>query len=76
LEASQKNGFRVTKGYVMLLKLPLYDYASQFGLLGGHSGIGPDGLGFFGTAAYANVPTRPTNNNNALRERFMGLLSP
>jgi len=26
-------------------------------------------------AAYANVPTRPTNSSNALSERFIGLLS-
>jgi hypothetical protein len=25
----------------------------------------------FGTDAYANVPTRPTNSSNALRERFI-----
>ena len=33
--------------------------------------MGPEGLGTLGTAAYANVPTRPTNNSNALSERFM-----
>ena len=47
------------------------DYASHCGRLGGHNGIGPDGAGAFGTAAYANVPTRPTNSSNALSERFM-----
>jgi len=64
--------------YVILLKwlCTPRDYASQFGRLGGHSAIGPDGAGTLGTAAYANVPTRPTNSSNALKERFIGLLSP
>jgi hypothetical protein len=38
--------------------------------------MGPDGAGAFGTAAYANVPTKPTNSSNALSERFIVLLSP
>jgi hypothetical protein len=42
--------------------------------MGGHSGIGPPGVGTLGTAAYANVPTKPTNSSNALSERFIGLL--
>jgi len=46
---------------------------SQFGLWGGHSGIGPPGVGTLGTVANANVPTKPTNSSNALSERFMGL---
>ena len=33
--------------------------------------MGPEGVGTLGTAAYANVPTRPTNSSNALSERFM-----
>jgi len=33
--------------------------------------MGPDGAGAFGTAAYANAPTIPTNSSNALNERFM-----
>jgi hypothetical protein len=36
--------------------------------------MGPEGLGTLGTAAYANVPTRPTNNSNALSERFIDFL--
>jgi hypothetical protein len=36
--------------------------------------MGPDGVGFLGTAAYANVPIRPTNSINALSERFMVFL--
>jgi|SRR5271165_5385421 len=48
------------------------DYLPQSGLLGGHSGIGPPGVGTLGIAAYANVPTRPTNRSNALSERFIG----
>ena len=73
VEASPEDCFRDAKIYVMLLKW-LYtsrDYRSQFGRLRGHSGIGPEGLGTLGTAAYANVPTRPTNSSNALSERFM-----
>jgi hypothetical protein len=46
------------------------NHAEQFGLLGGHSGIHPRVV-TLGAAAYANVPTRPTNSSNALRERFM-----
>ena len=38
--------------------------------------MGPDGAGAFGTAAYANVPTKPANSSNALSERFIVLLSP
>ena len=38
---------------------------------GSHSGTGPDCGVVFGTAANANVPTRPTNSSNALSERFM-----
>src|SRR5208337_1883958 len=45
--------------------------SGQCGRLGGHSGIGPSGAGAFGMAAYANVPTRPTNSSNALSERFI-----
>ena len=46
-----------------------------FGFLGGHSGIGPpSGAGTLGTAAHANVPTRPTNRINALSERFIVFL--
>jgi hypothetical protein len=37
--------------------------------------MGPSGAGAFGMAAYANVPTRPTNSKNALSERFIQLLS-
>jgi len=37
--------------------------------------MGPSGAGAFGIAAYANVPTRPTNSRNALSERFIQLLS-
>jgi hypothetical protein len=73
MEASPEDCFRDAKSYVTLLKW-LYtsrDYRSQFGRLRGHSGIGPEGLGTLGTAAYANVPTRPTNSSNALSERFM-----
>jgi len=33
--------------------------------------MGPVGAGAFGTAAYANVPTKPTNSSNALSERFI-----
>ena len=33
--------------------------------------MGPDRGGSLGTAAYANVPTKPTNSSNALSERFM-----
>src|SRR5450755_532254 len=47
------------------------DYASQAGRLGGQIATGPEGVGTLGTAAYANVPTRPTNSSNALIERFM-----
>jgi hypothetical protein len=47
------------------------DYAVQFLL---EHGNGPEGAGAFGTAAYANVPTRPTNRSNALSERFIILL--
>jgi len=36
--------------------------------------MGPEGVGTLGTAAYANVPTRPTNNSNALSERFIDFL--
>ena len=50
------------------------DYAPQFGRLGGHSAIGPDGAGVLGIAAYANVPTKPTNSSNALSERFIVFL--
>ena len=39
--------------------------------MGGHRGIGPLNDG---AAAYANVPTRPTNSSNALSERFIVLL--
>src|SRR5208282_2751948 len=49
------------------------DYRSHFGPRVGH-GNGPSGVGTLGIAAYANVPTRPTNSSNALSERFMGLL--
>jgi hypothetical protein len=76
LEASPEDCFRDAKCYVILLKW-LYtsrDYASQFGRLRGHSGMGPEGVGTLGTAAYANVPTRPTNNSNALSERFIDFL--
>jgi hypothetical protein len=46
-----------------------------FGFLGGHSGIGPpSGAGTLGTAAHANVPTKPTNRINALSERFIVVL--
>jgi hypothetical protein len=38
--------------------------------------MGPPKLETLGEAAYANVPTRPTNSSNALSERFMVLLSP
>ena len=37
----------------------------------GEHGIGPEGVGTLGIAAYANVPTKPTNSSNALSERFM-----
>jgi hypothetical protein len=76
--ASPENCSRLAITYVVLLH-GFYiscDYASHIGRLGGHSGIGPVGAGAFGTAAYANVPTKPTNSSNALSERFMGLLSP
>jgi hypothetical protein len=33
--------------------------------------MGPPKLETLGEAAYANVPTRPTNSSNALSERFM-----
>jgi hypothetical protein len=49
-----------------------YAYQSQFGFLGGHIGIGPpSGAGTLGTEAYTYVPSRPTNNSNALSERFI-----
>src|ERR1700733_3284527 len=50
--------------------------SSQSGCLGGHSATGPDRVGLFGIAPYANVPTKPTKSSNALSERFIGLLSP
>ena len=76
--ASLEDCFRDAKCYVILLKwlCKSCDYASHCGRLGGQSGIGPPGVGTLGTAAYANVPTRPTNSSNALSERFIGLLSP
>src|SRR5260370_20412913 len=56
----------------MFLKwLCICDYPVQFCFHGLHSGIGPPGVGTLGTAAYANVPTRPTSSSNALSERFM-----
>ncbi len=61
----------------MFLKwLCICDYPVQVCFQGLHSGIGPDRAGSLGRAAYANVPTRPTNSSNALSERFMILLSP
>lgn len=36
--------------------------------------MGPPGVGTLGLAAYANVPTRPTNSSKALSERFMDFL--
>jgi hypothetical protein len=76
VEASPEDCFLDAKSYVTLFKwlCTSRDYASQFGRLGGHSGMGPEGVGTLGTAAYANVPTRPTNSSNALSERFIGLL--
>ena len=61
---------------VAVLNLASYDCggSSQFGFFGGHSGTGPPGVGVLGMAAYAKVPTRPTNSSNALSERFIGLL--
>jgi len=45
-----------------------------FGFFGGHSGSGPpSGAGTLGTAAYTNVPTKPTSRINALSERFICL---
>jgi hypothetical protein len=56
--------------------LSIAAYAPQFGIFGGHTGIGPpSGAGTLGTEAYANVPTRPTNSSNALSERFIVFLS-
>ena len=72
MEASPEDCFRDAKIYVMFLKwLCICDYPVQFCLQGLHSGIGPPGVGTLGTAAYANVPTRPTSSSNALSERFM-----
>jgi hypothetical protein len=76
---ARKIAFILQRIYVILLKftssyLSGYypcDYSSHIGRSRGHSGIGPDGAGVFGTAAYANVPTKPTNSSNALSERFM-----
>jgi hypothetical protein len=71
MEASPEDCFRDASGYVMLLtwlRRSCYLWSSQF--LVGH-GNGPDGVGTLGTAAYANVPTRPTNSSNALSERFI-----
>ena len=36
--------------------------------------MGPPGVGVLGAAAYANVPTRPTNRSSALTERFIDFL--
>jgi hypothetical protein len=47
--------------------------SSQLGCLGGHSGMGPP-VRLFGAAAYANVPTKPTNSSNARSERFIDFL--
>jgi hypothetical protein len=52
----------------------LQDQLLQLGLGGQQSGMGPSGAGAFGTAAYANVPNRPTNKSNALSERFIDFL--
>jgi hypothetical protein len=69
----------ITKSYsrnlVRQRKLLELDYATgeQFQpLWGGHTGIGPpSGAATLGTAAYAYVPTRPTNNSKARSERFI-----
>jgi hypothetical protein len=46
----------------------------QFGILGGHSGIGPpSGAGTLGAAA-ATVPTKTSIRITALNARFMGSL--
>ena len=71
MEASPENCFRDANVTSSCLSGTSRDYAPQFGRLGGHNGIGPEGVGTPGTAAYANVPTRPTNSSNALSERFM-----
>jgi hypothetical protein len=71
MEASPENCFRDANVTSSCLSGTSRDYAPQFGRLGGHNGMGPDGAGFLGTAPYANVPTRPTNSSNALSERFM-----
>jgi hypothetical protein len=34
--------------------------------------MGPPGVEIPGAAAYANVPTRPSNRSNARKERFIG----
>jgi hypothetical protein len=47
-------------------------YSEQAGFFqGSQSGIGPSWVGTRGTEAYANVPTKPANSSNALRERFI-----
>lgn len=57
------------------MTLQIAAYAPQFGFLGGHRGMGPpSGAGTLGMEAYAKVPTKPTNNSNALSERFMVFL--
>jgi hypothetical protein len=74
VEASPENCF-VIKEFTSYYLVSGYRTALQFGFLqGSHNGIGPDRGISLGTAAYANVPTRPTNRSNALSERFIDFL--
>jgi len=73
MRASHENLCSATN--VEILLVATCDYMSQTLVCKGHSGIGPDRAGPVGIDAYANVPTKPTNNSNALSERFI-LLSP
>ena len=49
---------------IALQSLP-YNHVYMHPYPGRQNGIGPSGAGAFGTAAYANVPTKPTSSNRA-----------
>jgi hypothetical protein len=72
MKASHNSIYSATN--LVILSVATCDYMSQTLVPQGHRGIGPDRAGPVGIEAYANVPTKPTNNSNALSERFIFFL--